>query len=332
MAAVDPPTTVRELLAIGGLEADYPGTLEAKGYEDLEFLLTATEKEFKRLAKDTSMSSEHLGNLQKAVTQACAQVAAKSSTVTEYCHKLRAAAEATRSKEDKKAQSDERGARANVPVVASRALVLVAKPEEKTETSDMEAQFDRLMLRSHDTSISTKDEEVFAESNSGSTYGYMRWEGVTQMLESYETKDKVFYDLGSGVGRPVFAAAMQYPDLKKCVGVELSRRRHEQAIGLLSLMDKGQPKSIISFRCENMLKVDLSDADIVYISSLCFPKEFLTRLGSYLDEVLKEGAIVLSSKECPMSRAKLERRPVVSMSWNTQHQLHGYVMEGDRDP
>ena len=62
-------------------------------------------------------------------------------------------------------------------------------------------------------------------------------------------------------------------------------------------MEDGAAKSIVEICAGSMLDYDLHDADIVYISSLCFPKEFLARLARYLDKQLQQGTIVMSSKE-----------------------------------
>lgn len=65
---------------------------------------------------------------------------------------------------------------------------------------------------------------------------------------------------------------MQFPDVKKAIGVELSVQRHKQAMKIFSLMQDDTAKKKIELRCENMLEIPLRDADIVYISSLCFSK------------------------------------------------------------
>mmetsp|Transcript_13787 Transcript_13787/g.20807 ORF Transcript_13787/g.20807 Transcript_13787/m.20807 type:complete len:325 (+) Transcript_13787:33-1007(+) len=311
------PKTVEELLSLKGLE-NFREDLEAKGYDDLQFIVTASKEELVRLGRDTGMSFADILNLEEAAALVREKIstAFPDASTIEYFEKSR--------KEGSMAtKTTSTSSAANV---SERALVKVEEKLSNLKVTDLEQQFNRLILQATDTSISPEDREIFEETGSGPTYGYMTWKGVSEMLTSYDTKGKVFYDLGSGVGRPVFAAAMQFPELKKCIGVELSDRRHKQAIKVLNLMEEGSTKRKIEFRCESMLDTELQEADILYISSLCFPKDFLNRLGDHLDEQLKVGTIVMSSKEIPMHRAKLVRRPIVGMSWNKQHQLHGYVM------
>jgi len=78
----------------------------------------------------------------------------------------------------------------------------------------------------------------------------------------------------------------------------------------------------------DVLEENLSNADIVFISSLMFPLEFLAKLGAKLDESLKKSAVVFTSKEILMSRGKLaDDRVRVGMSWNPMHSLYKYVIE-----
>ncbi|GAB5361519.1 hypothetical protein AAMO2058_000720000 [Amorphochlora amoebiformis] len=152
-------------------------------------------------------------------------------------------------------------------------------------------------------------------------------EGVKQMLESVDTKDKIFYDLGSGLGAPIIAAAIFFPELKKLIGIELSPSRHETALKAAERLVFPETRKKISFLSKDMLTHPLGDADIVYISSLCFNDGFMAILGAYLDEQLKPGAIVMTSRELKtITRGRPEGRVTVRMSWNSEHKLHKYIM------
>jgi len=327
------PKTVGDLLSLKGLSEKYESVLVRLGYEDLEFILSANANELERLSRDTSMLPTDLERLKQAIhlAKSTIQNQTNHSNIQSYCQKVRAAHELPSDSTSRSVASSDVTSGSS-SVTTCRALVAVqehpVQQEHKTQDS-LEKQFNRLMLHATDTSISPDDQKQFEKTGSGATYGYMTWKGVKQMLSEVEVKGKTFYDLGSGLGRPVFAAAMLFPSLKKSIGIELSQRRHIQAERVLELMEDGAAKSIVEICAGSMLDYNLRDADIVYISSLCFPKEFLARLGHYLDKQLQKGTIVMSSKEVPMRRGRLDRRPVVAMSWNQQHQLHSYVMEGD---
>jgi len=177
------------------------------------------------------------------------------------------------------------------------------------------------------TSIGEGDRALFRTHQSQSTYGFLTFEGMDDMLIDEETKEKVFYDLGSGVGKPPVAAIMLFPELQKVVGIELSGERHTYATkALKELLDK-KVRDKVQLIHGSMLDVDISDADLVYISSLCFSRDFLKRLGSHLDTCLREGTTVMTSKEIPLKRAELVSRPQVAMSWNSSHRLHKYVVK-----
>jgi len=199
-------------------------------------------------------------------------------------------------------------------------------PNRERTVRALEKRFNRWFNAVTSTNLGKGDDVIFREHGSQSTYGYLTFSGMDDMLSQVETKDKVFYDLGSGVGKPPVAAAMLFPDLKKCIGVELSKGRHDQGIAVLKDMKDKSVKEKIRLYNGSMLDTVLDDADLIYISSLCFSHEFLKRLGKYLDNSLKVGTVVMTSKTIPMSRSELVGRPTVAMSWNSTHQLYHYVI------
>lgn len=111
---------------------------------------------------------------------------------------------------------------------------------------------------------------------------------VDKMLEAARVKPgEVVYDLGSGDGRIIIAAAQKFK--AKAVGVELSAelcRASEERIKALGLQD--QVKVIQG----NLLKVDLSPADVVTIYLLTSSND---RLRPNLEKYLKPGARVVSN-------------------------------------
>ncbi|KXZ45746.1 hypothetical protein GPECTOR_51g732 [Gonium pectorale] len=78
--------------------------------------------------------------------------------------------------------------------------------------------------------IITAREVALVEATGGSsTYGEITGEGVQQFLQAVPLQpDDVLVDLGSGLGRLVLQAACSLR-LRRCVGIELSSTRHEQA-------------------------------------------------------------------------------------------------------
>jgi protein-L-isoaspartate O-methyltransferase len=111
---------------------------------------------------------------------------------------------------------------------------------------------------------------------------------VDKMLEAARVKPgEVVYDLGSGDGRIVIAAAQKFQ--ARAVGVELRAdlcKAAEERVKSLGLQDR------VKFIHGNLLKVDLSPADVVTLYLLTSSNE---RLRPNLEKYLKPGARVVSN-------------------------------------
>jgi len=197
-------------------------------------------------------------------------------------------------------------------------------PDRQVLVAKLEKKFNRYFNTVTSTNLGAGDEDRFRDHRSQSTYGYLTFSGTDDMLTGIETKGKVFYDLGSGVGKPLVAAVMLFPKLKRAVGIELSKGRHDQGTMVLKEIKDKNIKAKVVLVQGSMLDAELSESDIIYISSLCFSTEFLKKLASHLNSSLKQGTIVLTSKALPLPRGVLVSRPIVAMSWNSTHQLYHY--------
>lgn len=113
-------------------------------------------------------------------------------------------------------------------------------------------------------------------------------EVVERMLTAARVKpDELVYDLGSGDGRIIITAAQKF--MARAVGVELRGdlcKSTQARIKELGLADR------VRLIHENMLKVDLSDADVVTLYLLTSSNE---RLRPNLEKYLKPGARVVSN-------------------------------------
>jgi protein-L-isoaspartate O-methyltransferase len=111
---------------------------------------------------------------------------------------------------------------------------------------------------------------------------------VERMLEAARVKPgEVVYDLGSGDGRIVITAAQRFG--ARAVGVELRAdlcRATQARVKQLGLQDK------VTVIHGNLLKVDLSPADVVTLYLLTSSNE---RLRPILERALKAGARVVSN-------------------------------------
>ena len=103
------------------------------------------------------------------------------------------------------------------------------------------------------------------------TYGEVTQKGTNALVNHFQkhfNNNTVFYDLGSGLGKMVLHIGLQY-NIKKSIGIELSKERHQGAIDLKEKYAKN--KNNIQFYCKSFLDHDLSDATVIYMDNTCYP-------------------------------------------------------------
>jgi len=176
--------------------------------------------------------------------------------------------------------------------------------------------------------ISDEEEEQFKKNKYPSTYGYLEPEGVISMLKGINKSNKVFYDLGSGIGRPSVSACILYPQLKKIVGIEFSEKRIEMANEILKSLPR-QCRSKIKYIQGDILnkKHNYKHADIIWINSLCFNTLFLKKLADKFNKETKKGTFIFSSAALDIPRSKdLETRQV-KQSWGDHSDIYCYKID-----
>lgn len=123
-------------------------------------------------------------------------------------------------------------------------------------------------------------------------YGEIDLQGFCDLLLNHIPHDSgdIFYDLGSGSGRAVFAARF-VGDFKECVGIELLSNLHELASSVKSLYRfQYQHKFIhqhVQFVCSDLLDYDgwWKDGTVVYVPNLkdqIAEKAIKLRTGAFL--------------------------------------------------
>lgn len=137
--------------------------------------------------------------------------------------------------------------------------------------------------------VSKEDSQRMAELSSTQsdfawTYGEITFEGAMQLQQLLDVgPNDVLYDLGSGYGRLVLQAHLQW-GVRRSVGVELSLERHDKAVEamnrLQSSLDPARPVALIN---ENLLVCDVSDATVVYCACTCWDTEFMEQVLALLE-------------------------------------------------
>ena len=118
-----------------------------------------------------------------------------------------------------------------------------------------------------------------------------------------EARTHKFVDLGSGSGRPVFAAALCHP-FDNCVGYEILEGLSEVANNLKNHWENEvkatAPEYAQSTEFEfvhgDLLEMSWSDADVVFMNSTCFDDELLAKIQPMIDQMQKGTFVITTTK------------------------------------
>mmetsp|Transcript_42689 Transcript_42689/g.49059 ORF Transcript_42689/g.49059 Transcript_42689/m.49059 type:complete len:263 (+) Transcript_42689:53-841(+) len=141
---------------------------------------------------------------------------------------------------------------------------------------------------------------------------------------------EVFYDLGTGSGKPAILACALFP-FAKAIGIELlptvteianrMAKRYEQLRGKYELTEQSVD---LEFKCQDLLQSDFSEADVIYIASTCFDIPFMEKISARSKD-LKPGTRIITLKN-PMPSLgeqnigfELIHDKKYVMSWGWEH-------------
>lgn len=173
--------------------------------------------------------------------------------------------------------------------------------------------------------LSDQDIMAFNLFEYASTYGEITRDGLKEMLKGINTQDKIYYDLGSGLGKSVIWATVDHNMISN--GIELSNNRHEKALFLLSQVPD-QFKDRIKLFNDDILKKDISNGNVIFISNLCFPQHVNSQLTKKVSQELQPGSIIFCSKELdPNPKLKLIKTMPIEMSWSPKSDINQYIIQ-----
>ncbi|MDP3705260.1 MAG: hypothetical protein Q8R24_05065 [Legionellaceae bacterium] len=128
----------------------------------------------------------------------------------------------------------------------------------------------------------------------------------------------VFYDLGSGTGKAVFACSMIFPVKKSC-GIELFHELHlaarTQLKQLLKLSDYEVVARRIHFIQGNFLQTDFYDATLIFINATGYFGDTWIALNNRLEDLPIGTIVITTTKQLLSSRYTIQRVTAVQMSW-----------------
>lgn len=126
--------------------------------------------------------------------------------------------------------------------------------------------------------IPSDDAETIMESGGNPQYGEIPYDSAAHILDDMHlTRQDVFYDLGSGVGKLVLQVYLTTP-VKRSVGVELSKTRFEIAENCHKQAIQDDHITVgreLVFLNQNLNALPLSDATVCFISGITFPLQLV---------------------------------------------------------
>ena len=145
-------------------------------------------------------------------------------------------------------------------------------------------------------------------------------------------KEGNFYDLGSGTGKAVIAAALCFP-FRKCVGIEFLeilfgistdikkvyyQNINQQFKSYQSLFEEGEEPKDIAFINDDFLKQKWVEPSIILANSTCFTIELMNEIGKKANKECPSGTILITfTKRVPNLNSDWELRDGFrrNMSW-----------------
>ncbi len=151
------------------------------------------------------------------------------------------------------------------------------------------------------------------------TYGEIEFLSFTALLSlTHPDENTRFYDLGSGTGKAVLAAAMVYKMASYC-GVELFKDLYDISVKLQKHLNRlpeyEATAEKITFIHADFLTIDLSNATLIFINSTAFIGETWQSLNERLVETAIGATIITVSKTLTSSVFEIIKTTEINMSW-----------------
>lgn len=133
-------------------------------------------------------------------------------------------------------------------------------------------------------------------------YGELPFSSWKQIVEKANPKkDGVFFDLGSGTGRIIFASYLAF-NFKKSIGVELLEGLHKKALEVDAEFEKNIRSKIsndlqdrkIEFHLKNIFDADLREADFIFMNHPFKDGEIFAQLEDKFLSELKKGTKIVT--------------------------------------
>lgn len=165
------------------------------------------------------------------------------------------------------------------------------------------------------------------------TYGEMEYSGIVKLYDyikqNYNPNINCFIDIGSGRGKLCMYMASQ-PKIKKVLGVELVKERHDDALDINSQLNYKYSKKVVLLN-NNILDVKFDEYKnnqiLIWFSNLCFDLSTIDDIFNKIKNELPSGTIVCCSKKPTIFNADLLNTVPIPMSWSKESNVYIYRLE-----
>ncbi len=177
--------------------------------------------------------------------------------------------------------------------------------------------FNELYREIDGISISLSERNKLNITSKEFVYGEIEFDSFIELLEKIKpSPEDIFYDLGSGTGKPCIAISLAY-DIKKAVGYEILESLWEVSNQILKKLKEKIQKNLpeIEFRRGNFLEEDISDGTIIFSHATCFEDSTMEKLEEKLKKLKNGSRIILITKKLKSNNFKLLDEGEKKMSW-----------------
>jgi len=199
---------------------------------------------------------------------------------------------------------------------------LIDKIKQYYRVKNANLIFTRLFIQTPGHALSLTARQKTGTDQIAWFYGEIDFDGFYKILQFIQPKpDEIFYDLGTGLGKPLAVAALLYP-FKKCVGIELFSDLTDPAQAIMQTLIQTHQNALpnpnieIKIVQQDFLSSDFSEADLVFINATCYINETLQQITQQLEKQLHLGAkVIITTQKPELPGFKLLHRNVFMMGW-----------------
>ena len=165
------------------------------------------------------------------------------------------------------------------------------------------------------------------------TYGEITQKGIEKLvtifnnkrdISTYPSDRRVFYDLGSGIGKNVIVVAISVPSITS-KGIELVKDRHTMAMTAYGSLSPSLQERI-QFTNGSLFDYTISDAAWIFISNLCFTPELNKELNQKLIKEAQINTLIACSKPLELDDSFHRFSNIhIPMTWSDDSELYFYV-------